>query len=114
LGFVGRKGDVVSWLFVHPDHRRRGIGGRLMKRIMDTWEGTLTLKVAQSNQAAIDLYSRLGFEVYEAFEGHMYGHPIPIFRMRLHRGSMVKPAHRAQVSRAADTRLPSGDGSRDR
>jgi hypothetical protein len=25
LGFIGRKNDQVSWLFVHPNHRRKGV-----------------------------------------------------------------------------------------
>ena len=41
LGFIGRKGNVVSWLFVHPDHRRKGIGRRLLKDLIRTWKGPL-------------------------------------------------------------------------
>jgi len=82
LGFIGRKGNVVSWLFVHPDHRRKGIGRRLLKDLIHTWKGSLRLNLAKSNQGAMILYTSLGFEVIEEFEGNMYGKRIPAVRMR--------------------------------
>ena len=87
IGFIGRKKDVVSWLFVHPDHRRKGIARSLLNKLMESWKGPLELKVTRSNQVAMRLYVNLGFEVDEEFEGSMYGRRIPAVRMRW-RGKM--------------------------
>ncbi len=82
-GFIGRKKEVVSWLFVHPDHRRKGIARCLLNKLLEIWPGPLKLNAAKSNQIAIALYASLGFEVVEEFEGSMYEKVIPVVRMRL-------------------------------
>jgi ribosomal protein S18 acetylase RimI-like enzyme len=52
---------------------------------METWKGPLRLSVSNTNRIAIELHTTLGFEVYEEFEGSMYGRRIPAARMRLFR-----------------------------
>jgi ribosomal protein S18 acetylase RimI-like enzyme len=100
IGFIGRKKDVVSWLFVHPDHRRKGIARSLLNELIRIHQGTLTLNLAKGNLSAMALYERCGFEVFEEFEGNMYGCPIPAVRMRL-------PEERnAKQSQAADADKP--------
>lgn len=97
VGFIGRKKDVVSWLFVHPDHRRKGIARSLLNELIRIHHGTLRLNLAKSNQPAMTLYESCGFEIFEEFEGNMYGRPIPAVRMRLPR------ERNAQKSYTADT-----------
>jgi ribosomal-protein-alanine acetyltransferase len=53
--------EILS-LVVDPDLRRRGIGLRLMREVLDHRPGTWYLEVRESNQAARKLYGRLGFE----------------------------------------------------
>lgn len=52
-------------LAVHPDHRRRGIGREMLRRLLEagTRRGAVaaTLEVRPTNRSAIDLYSSLGF-----------------------------------------------------
>ena len=52
---------------VHPDHRRRGVGRRLVEEILEYANGLglrrLWLSVHEDNYAAIRLYKRMGFEV---------------------------------------------------
>jgi ribosomal-protein-alanine N-acetyltransferase len=55
----------VEGLFVAAEHRRRGIGGALVRACM-TWAGSIgaslvRLEVRASNAAALALYQRLGF-----------------------------------------------------
>lgn len=71
-------------IVVHPGHERRGIGSRLMKDLME-WAGAnrnvgkIELLVRASNEAAIALYRKLGFEV----EGRL------INRLKLEDGSYL-------------------------
>lgn len=73
----GRPGDAISdrrrelrRLYVHTDHRNRGIGGRLMDAALahpsmrDAEQ--ITLDVWEHNRAAQRFYARYGFEVIGA------------------------------------------------
>ena len=81
-GFIGLKGDVISWLFVHPKHRRQGIAKKLLTKLIEECNHTLKLNVTKNNLAALSLYLNFGFDVYEEFEGEMYGQKIPAARMK--------------------------------
>ena len=39
IGFGGYKGNYVSWLFVHPAQRRRGVARALLREIMGADRG---------------------------------------------------------------------------
>jgi ribosomal-protein-alanine N-acetyltransferase len=49
----------------HPDHRRRGIAGRLLDHLLDVARASravlVTLEVRKTNAPAIALYERRGF-----------------------------------------------------
>ncbi len=54
----------ILTLAVHPRHRRRGLGTRLLRALLDAVRddsSTLFLDVAADNAAAIGLYRSLGF-----------------------------------------------------
>lgn len=63
---------LLNDLFVHPDHRRHGIGHLLMDRSIvharDTGYGRLELATATDNHEARQLYESLGFVREEEFE----------------------------------------------
>lgn len=90
--FVARDGDAViavaSWrtafdltelhrVVVAPEHRRRGLATRLLRRGLDEAAtrgiSTASLEVEEGNGAAISLYVRLGFTT-TARRPHYYGH----------------------------------------
>lgn len=57
----------IFLLYVAPEHRRRGIGAALMAQA-EQWatvrgDRKIGLQVFQSNQTAITLYQRLGYEI---------------------------------------------------
>jgi len=81
LGFAGHKDNYISWLFVHPEHRRNKIAQTLIKYILSTVSGTISLNVAYSNLPARNLYERLGFSVKKKFEGKYQGKVIVVSRM---------------------------------
>jgi ribosomal-protein-alanine N-acetyltransferase len=71
IGFIGCWIIVdevhISTLAVHPDHRRQGVGERLLLEMLDhvisKGVETASLEVRESNQAAISLYQKHGFSI---------------------------------------------------
>jgi ribosomal-protein-alanine N-acetyltransferase len=70
---LARKGHVVS-VAVLEEHRKKGIGSRLIKLAEEEMERkTCTesyLEVRVSNQGGIDLYTRLGYKVTGRLDGY--------------------------------------------
>ena len=70
VGYVINSRYVDAWhvmnVAVHPDHQRRGVASRLLERLFeltrDDERRGYTLEVRVSNEGAIELYERLGFE----------------------------------------------------
>ena len=58
-------GEVhIANIAVHPDYRRMGVGERLMRKLLDKYEGCeVYLEVRVSNRIAQRLYKKLGFEI---------------------------------------------------
>ena len=81
IGFAGNKGNYISWLFVHPVHRRRGVARELLGEVMGQLRGPITLNVAAENQPARQLYASLGFEVAKDFTGTFNGHDIRVLTL---------------------------------
>ncbi|MEA2045140.1 MAG: GNAT family N-acetyltransferase [Euryarchaeota archaeon] len=80
VGFVagvvfGKTGKAIT-LDVHPRCRRRGIGGMLMEALEDEFAAlgakVSLLEVSSVNQAALALYSALGYRYVVILEGY-YG-----------------------------------------
>lgn len=79
IGFVlgdRRRSQRVGWiatLAVHPDHRRQGIGTRLLlacERRLGTDSIRLTLR--ESNIAAHQLYRKQGYQHYGRWPGYYH------------------------------------------
>ena len=64
LGFLTKKGHIVS-IAVLDEHRREGIGTRLMKQVInimvENGAGECYLEVRVTNRGAIQMYEKLGF-----------------------------------------------------
>ncbi len=73
-GFGGNKGNYISWLFVHPDHRRKGIAKKILDQILSSLTGEIRLNVAKHNNAAINLYKEYGFKIEREFQGNYNGY----------------------------------------
>jgi ribosomal protein S18 acetylase RimI-like enzyme len=82
VGFAGNKGNYISWLFVHPDFRRRGVAARLLREILRPLRGTVALNVAKNNQPARALYEKNGFLLEKEFVGQWNGYECQVARLR--------------------------------
>lgn len=82
VGLAGTIGNYVSWLCVHPDHRRKGVATALLHAVLSAMTGPATLNVFARNDSARRLYERLGFVVEEEFIGTFSGHPVDVVRLR--------------------------------
>jgi ribosomal-protein-alanine N-acetyltransferase len=75
LGFGGltKKGHVVS-VAVMPQHRRKGMGEALVTRAMQGMQlygaKQCYLEVRITNQAAVNLYKKLGFQITRTIRGY--------------------------------------------
>lgn len=63
VGFAGHRGNYISWVYVRPTHRRRGVARRLVQDMLGRLTGTVTLNVGANNTAARQLYETLGFVI---------------------------------------------------
>jgi ribosomal protein S18 acetylase RimI-like enzyme len=61
---MGHRRDLIS-MWVHPEHRGRGIGARLLHAVVEWAAGDgareVSLWVADGNETAAGLYRRAGF-----------------------------------------------------
>jgi ribosomal-protein-alanine N-acetyltransferase len=74
LGGLIKKGHVVS-IAVLPEHRRRGVAEAVVKKAMENMQAFYKakqsyLEVRITNEAAINLYKKLGFEVTRTIHGY--------------------------------------------
>ncbi|MBK9031202.1 MAG: ribosomal protein S18-alanine N-acetyltransferase [Myxococcales bacterium] len=69
--------DEVHLLAIatHPDHRRRGVGARLLAHVLEAAATArlITLEVRASNAPAIALYQRAGFVAVSTRRGYYGG-----------------------------------------
>ena len=65
-------GRICKWiedLYVLPDYRGRGIGGRFLDYVAGKYpDALLRLEVEEENESAVALYRRHGFEVFHYME----------------------------------------------
>ena len=86
LGFGGNKGNYISWVFVHPEHRRKGVAKTILSEILSELTGEIRLNVAKYNHAAQNLYKAFGFEVEREFRGNYNGYESQAMTMLLING----------------------------
>jgi len=80
-GFAGNRGSFITWLFVHPSFRRRGVGTALVKDLLRKLDQPVTLNVALTNGPALSLYQHMGFKVEREFVGDFNGRPCKVARL---------------------------------
>jgi len=82
IGFAGSRGSHITWLFVHPHFRRRGVGTALVHDLLGRLAPPVTLNVAVDNAPARALYERAGFKIEQEFIGEFQGARCRVARLR--------------------------------
>jgi ribosomal protein S18 acetylase RimI-like enzyme len=85
VAFAGNKNNVISWLFVHPEYRRKGIAEKLLTQILNSLSGEIKLNVGQMNEAAKSLYFKLGFTIEKKFIGNNNGFEAKAMTLKLNK-----------------------------
>ena len=81
IGFGGHRANYISWLFVHPEHRRKGVARALLNEMMEDLEGPATLNVGAWNLAARQLYHEAGFVATREFIGTFNGRDVAVLTL---------------------------------
>ena len=63
----------IKYLFVHPRHQRKGIGGRLLTLAQEQIKDAISVNVLSFNEKAIVWYLRRGFKVSNRWLEHFNG-----------------------------------------
>ena len=65
-GFDGRRG-WIHHLAIHPQYQKKGLGKKIMNKIIGTFEEKKVLKVKlevlENNKAVIEFYTNLGWDI---------------------------------------------------
>ena len=81
VGFLGYRNQHISWLFVHPELRGKGIGKEMICFVKSKLKNNISLYVAASNISAISLYKTQGFQKMKEFVGEYSGIPVNVTKM---------------------------------
>lgn len=73
LGFAACNKEELAWLYVSPDHFRKGIGKALSLYALETFPGICGIEALKGNEPAKALYESLGFHVAQIVSGRMPG-----------------------------------------
>ena len=82
VGFMGIDGQKLEMLFLAPEERGRGLGGKLVRYGVERFD-IREVTVNEQNPQARGFYERMGFRVCQQSELDEQGRPYPILDMRL-------------------------------
>ena len=82
VGFMGVENGRLEMLFLAPEARGCGLGGRLLRCGIEQY-GVREVTVNEQNPQAVDFYAHFGFRTYRRTEREVVGGPSPLLYMRL-------------------------------
>lgn len=80
-------GSEIRALFVHPNHRGKGVGKSLLEFLLSKVTGSAHLYVAKTNKPAKTFYTNYGFRVVDEFQTTYNGKPVFANKMLLTRNN---------------------------
>ncbi len=81
VAFMGAENGRLEMLFVAPEGRGKGIGGRLLRLALEEY-GVVEVTVNEQNPQAVGFYEHMGFETYKRTDLDEEGNPYPLLYMR--------------------------------
>jgi ribosomal protein S18 acetylase RimI-like enzyme len=72
-GFVAFADHELTWLYVHPQSYRLGIGRALLQHAITACGGNLSTEVLVGNESALQLYLSEGFRIDQRVDGKLAG-----------------------------------------
>ena len=82
VGFMGVENGRLKMLFLAPEARGCGLGGRLLRCGIEQY-GVREVTVNEQNPQAVDFYAHCGFRTCRRTERDEEGGPYPLLYMRL-------------------------------
>ena len=82
VGFMGVENGRLEMLFLAPEARGCGLGGRLLRCGIEQY-GVREVTVNEQNPQAVDFYAHFGFRTYRRTERDEEGGPYPLLFLRL-------------------------------
>lgn len=82
VAFMGTEAQRLGMLFVLPEERGKGLGGRLLQFGIESYQIN-ELTVNEQNPIAKNFYEHMGFKVYKRTDLDEQGRPYPLLYMRL-------------------------------
>lgn len=73
VGFVAWEPHYITWLYVHPDHQRKGYGRQLLQFALSQLSGIVEVSMLEGNHGALALYESEGFVMKEKKTGKLQG-----------------------------------------
>lgn len=103
VGFAGIDDPYLAWLYVDPEHYRRGIGRALLRHCLARLSADAWTQACGNNEAALQLYRSEGFVIESRFMGENAGFEGPAVRLTLHpeRRGWMKPKRSQTLGRGA-------------
>lgn len=80
--FMGVRDGKIEMLFIVPEERGKGLGGRLLELGVRQYSAR-AVDVNEQNPRAREFYEHMGFRVFGRSELDEQGNPYPILHMRL-------------------------------
>jgi len=72
-GFMAYSNEELTWLYVHPNCYRKGVGRALVQYAVAHSAPTMEIELLEGNTPALQLYLSEGFKIIKRIEGKLAG-----------------------------------------
>ena len=81
LGFIAVQGDELVWLYIHPNHHRKGVASNLVEHARGSLGPNGFVLCAEENEYGFNFYQKTGFQPVAFFPGNERGYPCTCVRL---------------------------------
>jgi GNAT superfamily N-acetyltransferase len=76
IGFMSLNDNELTWLYVSPEHYKKGIGKALLQKAIEIVKDSIFTEVLCGNDVAMSFYLSQGFEVVQKTKGKLAGNEL--------------------------------------